>query len=176
MICEHPHILIYIHSYTIAHGLPLTYPLCWVPSVSVFILHPSNPQWQNVRWNNHMECSNRVMRHHTSSTGLQSARQQTIRSIRCLIFNTVETKAKKNITPPQTFLILAVYCLIAIFSTVLSKPKNDLISRLASCSKHVQCGLSGWTYTQPTSHLHILGLQQYWYWVIGYRAIFTGIG
>jgi len=45
-----------------------------------------------------------------------------------------------------TFLMLAVYCLIAIFSTVLSKPKNDFISKLASCSKHVQWGLSGWTY------------------------------
>ena len=64
-------------------------------------------------------------------------------------------KAKMHIIPLQTFLILTVYCLIAIFSTVLSKPKNDFISRLASCSKHVQCGLSGCTYTQPTSHLSV---------------------
>ncbi len=45
-----------------------------------------------------------------------------------------------------TFLMFAVYCFIAIFSTVLSKPKKDLISRLASCSKQVHAGLSGCTY------------------------------
>lgn len=44
-----------------------------------------------------------------------------------------------------TFLMLLVYCFIAIFSTVLSKPKKDLISKLADCSKQVQSSFSGWT-------------------------------
>lgn len=43
----------------------------------------------------------------------------------------------------HTFLILLAYCFIAIFSTVLSKPKKDLMSRLAVCSKHVQSSFSG---------------------------------
>lgn len=43
----------------------------------------------------------------------------------------------------QTFLMLLAYCFIAIFSAVLSKPKKDLISRLADCSKQVQSSFSG---------------------------------
>lgn len=46
----------------------------------------------------------------------------------------------------NTFLMLLAYCFIAIFSTVLSKPKKDLMSRLADCSKHVQSSFSGWTW------------------------------
>ena len=42
-----------------------------------------------------------------------------------------------------TFFILAAYCFMATFSTEDSKPKNDLISIVADCSKHVQSGLSG---------------------------------
>ena len=42
-----------------------------------------------------------------------------------------------------TFFMLLVYCFIAIFSTVLSKPKKDLISKLADCSKQVQSSFSG---------------------------------
>lgn len=42
-----------------------------------------------------------------------------------------------------TFLMLLAYCFMAIFSTVLSKPKKDLMSKLADCSKHVQSSFSG---------------------------------
>lgn len=49
-------------------------------------------------------------------------------------------------TYKPTFLILLVYCFMAIFSTVLSKPKKDFISRLADCSKQVQSSLSGCTW------------------------------
>lgn len=45
----------------------------------------------------------------------------------------------------RTFLMLLAYCFIAIFSTVLSKPKKDLMSRLALCSKQVHSSFSGWT-------------------------------
>lgn len=45
----------------------------------------------------------------------------------------------------QTFLMLLAYCFIASFSAVLSKPKKDLMSRLAVCSKHVQSSFSGCT-------------------------------
>jgi len=44
-----------------------------------------------------------------------------------------------------TFLMLAAYCFMAIFSTLDSKPKNDFISIVADCSKQVQFGLSGCT-------------------------------
>ena len=43
---------------------------------------------------------------------------------------------------------------MASFSTAASKPKNDLISRLASCSKQVQSGLSGWTCKPENKHTH----------------------
>ena len=46
-------------------------------------------------------------------------------------------------THTHTFLMLVAYCFMAIFSTVLSKPKKDLMSRLADCSKHVQSSFSG---------------------------------
>jgi len=42
-----------------------------------------------------------------------------------------------------TRLMLDVYCFMAIFSTVLSKPKKDLMSRDADCSKHVHSSFSG---------------------------------
>lgn len=41
--------------------------------------------------------------------------------------------------------MLAAYCFMAIFSAVLSNPKNDLMSILADCSKQVQSSFSGWT-------------------------------
>lgn len=44
-----------------------------------------------------------------------------------------------------TRLMFEVYCFMAIFSTVLSKPKNDLMSRDADCSKQVHSSFSGWT-------------------------------
>lgn len=46
----------------------------------------------------------------------------------------------------HTFLMLAAYCFMAIFSAVLSNPKNDLMSILADCSKQVQSSFSGWTW------------------------------
>lgn len=63
-----------------------------------------------------------------------------------------------NIQRTHTFLILLAYCFMAIFSTVLSKPKKDLMSRLAVCSKHVQSSFSGWTCADTSrtfrSHTH----------------------
>lgn len=50
--------------------------------------------------------------------------------------------------------MLAAYCFIAIFSAELSKPKKDLISRLAVCSKHVQSSFSGWTCGIKIKMLH----------------------
>ena len=47
----------------------------------------------------------------------------------------------------RTFLMLLAYCFIAIFSEEFSKPKNDLMSRLAVCSKHVHSSFSGWTWS-----------------------------
>jgi hypothetical protein len=44
-----------------------------------------------------------------------------------------------------TFLMFCKYNLIASLSTVASKPKKDLILRLASCSKQVHSGFSGCT-------------------------------
>lgn len=60
----------------------------------------------------------------------------------------------------HTFLILLAYCFIAIFSTVLSKPKKDLMSRLAVCSKHVQSSFSGWTCVNAHKH-HVLCIKLY---------------
>ena len=48
--------------------------------------------------------------------------------------------------PLFTLLTLAVYCLMAIFSKALSKPKKDRMSSEADCSKHVQSSFSGWTW------------------------------
>lgn len=61
----------------------------------------------------------------------------------------------------HTFLILLAYCFMAIFSTVLSKPKNDLMSRLADCSKHVQSSFSGWAcaHTHTKEKIQVLPWQ-----------------
>lgn len=42
--------------------------------------------------------------------------------------------------------MLSPYCFIASFSMLLSKPKKNLMSTLAFCSKHVQSEFSGWTW------------------------------
>lgn len=60
-----------------------------------------------------------------------------------------------------TFLILAEYCFIAIFSTEDSNPKNDFISISAVCSKHVQLGFSGWTYDNHVNKGHKKGHWNY---------------
>lgn len=49
-------------------------------------------------------------------------------------------------TASPTFEMFWEYCFMAIFSTVLSNPKKDLMSRVAVCSKHVQSLFSGWTW------------------------------
>lgn len=49
-------------------------------------------------------------------------------------------------SPSLTFLTLAVYCFMAIFSKALSKPKKDRMSSEADCSKQVQSSFSGWTW------------------------------
>lgn len=56
----------------------------------------------------------------------------------------------------HTFLILLAYCFMAIFSTVLSKPKKDLMSRLAVCSKHVHSSFSGWTCTNTHTNTYCI--------------------
>ena len=51
-----------------------------------------------------------------------------------------------------TLLTLAVYCFMAIFSNVLSKPKKERTSREADCSKQVQSSFSGWTCKMGRGH------------------------
>ena len=75
-------------------------------------------------------------------------------SLEGFCFCTYTESTKKSWILTHTFLILLAYCFIAIFSTVLSKPKNDLMSRLAVCSKHVQSSFSGWTWTNTHKHVH----------------------
>ena len=59
---------------------------------------------------------------------------------------------------PLTLLTLAVYCLMAIFSKALSKPKKDRISSEADCSKHVQSSFSGWTWKARQGQQHSLSV------------------
>lgn len=53
----------------------------------------------------------------------------------------------------------AEYCRIANFSTLASKPKNDLMSNEALCSKHVQRVFSGWTCDVQNFHFSFVRFQ-----------------
>lgn len=81
--------------------------------------------------------STRQAHTHPSPASANMAGQERLRDSCPALF----TKSQETLT----FLMLLVYCFIAIFSTVLSKPKKDLISKLADCSKQVQSSFSGWT-------------------------------